>query len=344
MVHREDLAEVEKALQHAIKTHIEFHAEFRIIRADGAVRWIESFGRISYDDYRKAKRIIGVNSDITERKNTEEALRKSEFRFRRLVDSNIIPILVGRMEGITEANDAFLNMIGYTRAELVNGSIDWMKMTPPDHLIKDMEGLELLKTQGFCPPFEKEFVLKDGRRVPFLVGATVVDTSPLEWLCFVIDLSDLKRAEAELRKAHDELERKVRERTQELAETVMTLEGEMQMRKKTEQQLRELSARLLRLQDEERRRIARDLHDSTGQVLTALKIKLASIEAVVAEVPKAKALFDGSEQLAEQALQEIRTLSHLLHPPLLDEVGFSSAAQWYVEGLASAAASLPHWS
>jgi two-component system NarL family sensor kinase len=207
-----------------------------------------------------------------------------------------------------------------------------VKMTPTEHLLRDMEGLELLKKQGFCPPFEKEYVLKDGRRVPFFVGATVVDTSPLEWLCFVVDLSDLKRAEAELRKAHDELERKVSERTQELAESVITLKSEMQVRKKTEQQLRELSARLLRLQDEERRRIARDLHDSTGQVLTALKINLSSIATVVADVPQAKTLCEDSNLLADQALQEIRTLSHLLHPPLLDEVGFSSAAQWYVDG------------
>jgi signal transduction histidine kinase len=145
-------------------------------------------------------------------------------------------------------------------------------------------------------------------------------------------LSDLKRAEAELRKAHDELERKVKERTQELAQSVMTLESEMQVRKKTEQQLRELSARLLRLQDEDRRRIARDLHDSTGQTLSALKMTLSSLEAAVGDIPKAKALFKDSNQLADQALQEIRTLSHLLHPPLLDEVGFSSAAQWYVDG------------
>ena len=332
MVQPEDLAGVEKALQHAINTHTEFHVDFRITRPDGAARWIESFGRIFYDDYSKAKRMVGVNSDVTERKNTEEALRKSEFRFRRLVDSNIIPIVVGRIEGVTEANDAFLKMIGYTREELAGGGIDWVEMTPAEHLLRDMEGLELLKKQGFCPPFEKEYVLKDGRRVPFLVGATVVGTSPLEWLGFVVDLSDLKRAEAELRKAHDELERKVSERTQELAEMVITLKSEMQVRKKTEQQLRELSARLLRLQDEERRRIARDLHDSTGQVLTALKIKLSSSGAMIADSPTAKAFFEDSTQLADQALQEIRTLSHLLHPPLLDEVGFSSAAQWYVEG------------
>jgi len=92
-----------------------------------------------------------------------------------------------------------------------------------------------------------------------------------------------------------------------------------------------LSSRLLSLQDEERRHIARDLHDSTGQTLTTLKMTLHSLASLIAGVPKAPNLLSELNALADQALQEIRTTSHLLYPPLLDEVGFSSAAQWYVD-------------
>jgi C4-dicarboxylate-specific signal transduction histidine kinase len=94
----------------------------------------------------------------------------------------------------------------------------------------------------------------------------MLSLSPLKTLCFVVDLSDLKRLEAELRAAHHELEHKVEERTQDLAKTVKSLESEVEVREKTELQLRELSGRVLRLQDEERRRVARDLHDSTGRL------------------------------------------------------------------------------
>ena len=256
---------------------------------------------------------------------------RSEFRFRRLIESNIIPVVFGVMELITQANDAFLSMVGYSRDDLVAGRIDWMKMTPPEHAAKDMHALEQLKTQGFCTPFEKEYIHKDGSRIPILVGVTVLNPSPLEWLAFVLDLSDLKRVEADLRKSEEELEQKVEERTQALVASLASLESEIGVRRKTEEQLHELSARLLRLQDEERRRIARDLHDSTGQTLSALKMTLASLASLIADVPKAPNLLSDLEALADQALQEIRTTSHLLHPPLLDEVGFSSAAQWYVD-------------
>jgi PAS domain S-box-containing protein len=147
-----------------------------------------------------------------------------------------------------------------------------------------------------------------------------------------IDITDRKRVEAELRSSREDLERTVDARTQELARSLANLESEIELRKTTEKALRELSVRTLRLQDEERRRFARDLHDSTGQTLVALKISLGTLQQLMTQISKAPGLLDDLEALAEQALQEIRTTSHLLHPPMLDEVGFSSAAQWYIDG------------
>jgi len=144
--------------------------------------------------------------------------------------------------------------------------------------------------------------------------------------------ADLKESEAALRSARDELERRVEDRTAELMETLARVETEVKVRAEAEARMRELSARLLRLQDEERRRIARDLHDTTGQTLSALKLSLASLHSVVGNAPTTQALFEDINGLADQALKEIRTTSHLLHPPLLDEAGFASAARWYSEG------------
>jgi two-component system NarL family sensor kinase len=99
-------------------------------------------------------------------------------------------------------------------------------------------------------------------------------------------------------------------------------------------QLQNLSQRLLKVQDEERRRVARDLHDSTGQTLTALKISVALLRQKLEDDEQIREELSEIALLADQALQEIRTTSYLLHPPLLDEAGFTSAAQWYVEGFA----------
>src|SRR6202021_3704188 len=99
-------------------------------------------------------------------------------------------------------------------------------------------------------------------------------------------------------------------------------------------ELQKLSQRLLKVQDEERRKIARDLHDSTGQTLAALKMSILFLQQSCTEDAPRLALISQVEALADQALEEIRTTSYLLHPPLLDEVGFACAAEWYIDGFA----------
>lgn len=99
-------------------------------------------------------------------------------------------------------------------------------------------------------------------------------------------------------------------------------------------ELQILSQRLLRVQDEERRKLARDLHDSTGQTLAALKITVSLLKQSCKKDPEKMVLVSELAALADQASDEIRTLSHLLHPPLLDEIGFAYAAEWYIEGFA----------
>ena len=123
----------------------------------------------------------------------------------------------------------------------------------------------------------------------------------------------------ELQRAHDDLEHRVHQRTTDLEKTNEALKG--------------LSAHVLHVQDEERRRIARDLHDSTVQALTALKINLSTLlKSFQADGRQASMLLQDSSELAEQAVNEIRTISHLLHPPDLDDFGLESALTWYTAG------------
>jgi signal transduction histidine kinase len=137
----------------------------------------------------------------------------------------------------------------------------------------------------------------------------------------VIAMGEARRRQNEmLRKGQADLEDRVKERTAEL-------DG-------ANQSLRELSARLLQLQDDERRRIARELHDSIGQMLAGLNMNLTTVRADIERLTKTTAALTDSESLVQQMNNEVRTLSHLLHPPLLDEAGLSSAVRWYLDGFA----------
>jgi signal transduction histidine kinase len=117
-----------------------------------------------------------------------------------------------------------------------------------------------------------------------------------------------------------------------LSASFWTLLMELKERRQAEEIVRKLSGRLLKVQDEERRRIARELHDSLGQMLTSLKMNLDQMVSQGTAPASQREKIETCCELTQQSLDETRTLSYLLHPPLLDEFGFGSAARWYVDG------------
>jgi signal transduction histidine kinase len=139
--------------------------------------------------------------------------------------------------------------------------------------------------------------------------------------------TELRDSENQLHVLFDGLENEVRIRTRQLEEQNAEILEQAE-------QLRDLSNRLLQSQDDERRRIARELHDSTGQVVTVLGLNLAAIMPRVKRHPVIRQSIEESLDLIHQLSSEIRTMSYLLHPPLLDLTGLSGAIQWYVAGLA----------
>jgi len=163
----------------------------------------------------------------------------------------------------------------------------------------------------FLPPKHTLFIVNRDQiigLIAFLVAMTLI-----------VAMGELRRRENErLRQAQSDLEERVRQRTAELDIA--------------NQDLRQLTARLMQLQDEERRRIARELHDSVGQMLVALSMNLTTVGSDIERLSQtAKAVSDSAALVAEMN-KEVRTISYLLHPPLLDEAGLPSALRWYVDG------------
>jgi PAS domain S-box-containing protein len=138
---------------------------------------------------------IWAYRDITEQK-------RNEARFRSLVDSNVQGVLFWNRNGaITGGNDAFLKLIQHTRADLDSGRVRWAAMTPPEYTHLDVRALEEIAANGICAPYEKEFLLEDGSRVPVLIGSAAFKDNPDEGVSFVLNLTERKKLEQQFFRA-----------------------------------------------------------------------------------------------------------------------------------------------
>jgi PAS domain S-box-containing protein len=170
---------------------------------NGVVEGIITFGFEVTDQVLARRQAETLAEDL---RAQQIALTKSEARFSRLVESNIIGVILAGPDGtLIEANDAFLKMVGYTRDDLQNGVMNWMEMTPPEYTQQDEQVLQELATFKKCAPFEKEYIRKDGSRIPILLGAAQLESDELAWVCFILDQTESKKVEALLRQQAEEL-------------------------------------------------------------------------------------------------------------------------------------------
>jgi PAS domain S-box-containing protein len=187
----------DKAVLRRVRTDLErgetFNGEAINYRKDGGEFLLEWQIAPVRDTNGRTTYYVAVERDITDR-------RRTEARFRRLFESNSQGVIFWTSKGaITGANDAFLRLVRYSREDLEAGRVNWMTLTPPEYASLDQRCLEEVAANGSAAPYEKEYVLKDGTRVPVLLGAAAFEDNPNEGVCFVLDLTERKKAEVAIR-------------------------------------------------------------------------------------------------------------------------------------------------
>ncbi|MBW4486283.1 MAG: CHASE domain-containing protein [Trichocoleus desertorum ATA4-8-CV12] len=163
-------------------------------------RWVRAFIYPVKDKQGHPREVVLMHEDITEQKQIETALRISESRFRRLFEADIIGLFFAKRDGaVSEANRAFLQMLGYTEEDLLAGKLRWDALTPGEYRYLDERAIQEDHLSGVCSPYEKEFIRKDGSRIPVLVGGARLENDPNVGLTFALDLTERKRAEDAIR-------------------------------------------------------------------------------------------------------------------------------------------------
>lgn len=155
-----------------------------------------------------------LQADLISIASMQREIEQREAKIRRLVDANIIGIVIWNVEGqILDANNEFLRIVGYDQHDLLSGRVSWADMTPPEWRDRNALALSELKNKRAAQPFEKEYIRKDGSRIPVLVGIASLEGTEGQGIAFVLDLTERKRAETEAR----ESERRFRNMQMELA-------------------------------------------------------------------------------------------------------------------------------
>jgi len=236
---------------------------------------------------------VELSRSAQRQRRQAEILTKAEQKFRSLLEAAPDAMLITTADGeIVLANSRADHLFGYSRQELLGKNI---RMLVPSWALSSYHVGELAA------------VCKDGSTFPSEISSSPLQTAEgLLVTSAIRDITERKRAE-----------QRIAEQTQQLHEA--------------NRELRHLSSRIVAIRDEERRRLGRELHDSQGQYLAAIKMNLEMIETTDSALSHAqKTALKEAINLLERSMREIRVISHLLHPPLLDEIGLQAVVPWYL--------------
>jgi PAS domain S-box-containing protein len=344
MIHPEDreryAQSVARTLDPALDGKLE--EEIRVRLPDGSSHWLSVSARMQFaGNPPKPERMAGLIGDITDRKNIEEAVKCRAAQYQTLLNQAPLGVyLVDADFRIRDVNPTALqafgdipNLIGRDFEEVIH--MLWDKKFAAEIIGIFRNTLDTGEPYQ-TPERSEHRIDRDATeyyewrvdRIPLPEGGFGV-------VCYFRDISGqvrsriaISESEDRFRKLAKTLESEVRVRTRELEERNSEV-------LKQAQTVQTLSSNLMHVQDEERRHIARELHDSAGQTLAALGMTLGSLAQLTSntESPIIAKIAE-AQTTVQQLTQEIRTTSYLLHPPLLDEVGLAAALRWYVDGVA----------
>lgn len=295
------------ALKHAHERNIAdlkvFDMEYRFVRPDGTLIWVDAHRELVFDQAGNLTGIAGTVQDITERKQAQEALRESVERYRYLFERSPMPMWVYDTEtlAILDANEAATRFLGYPREQLLGLTI--ADLRPAEDVPKLRATIA-----GLGPGLNASGVWKHRRHDGSLADTEIFShgferDGRSARLVLANDVTEKLRAAAELERAH--------------------------------RQLQALSARILELQESERAALARELHDRIGQSLSALSLglNLSRSQLAPATLPAVALRLEGAQKLLEATIGQVRNVMAELHPPALDDYGLYAALRTYAESL-----------
>ena len=280
-----------------------------------------------------------LRTEVAEREQAEESLRASQFQFAGILEIAAEAVIsTDAKQRITLYNHAAETIFGYTASEAIGQSLDLL-------IPERSRAVHHEHVSQFAQSGKKNRLMTDRQRVfglrkdgsEFHMAASVSQLEVAGEKVFTVicsDVTDEVRAEQALRSAHDELELRVRRRTAELEASNQSLQVEIKERRRAEEEIADLSRRMMRVQEEERAKLARELHDGATQNLVTLSLHLGRAQKKADNEQGLSGILDKCMYLAEESTNELRTVSYLLHPPLLEELGLNLALNSYVDGFA----------
>jgi PAS domain S-box-containing protein len=204
LIHPDDRNRVNSAIQSYMQSPESYEIHYRMCHKDGHYLHVVCRGGTIFENGKPA-RLLGLVRDISAERQSREALEQSESRFRRVVDSDIIGIVFWNKQtgGITDANDAFLQMVGYTKEEMLSGQVNWREMTPPEYRHLDEKAFEQMDQhpKGKCEPYEKQYIAKDGRRIDILLAVAYYFGRKDSGVAFILNITERKQAERDLKES-----------------------------------------------------------------------------------------------------------------------------------------------
>jgi PAS domain S-box-containing protein len=314
-IHPEDRLQVERELECSLAGRTDYEVEFRILRPDGSTRWIVFKARGEYSADSRPQRMLGVGLDITDRKRAEQEINRRDAQL--LVAQRIARL--GSYEWDISTNcvyrsEELCRIFGVSADEFEPTYEGYLKRVHPEDRQTTRETIEQAYRDREPFDFEERIVRPDGEiRVLHSQGSWVCEKgSAVKLIGICHDITERKQAEQQIRA------------------TNAALSDELKERARAEKEISALSARLITAQEEERTRLARELHDDVSQQIAAVSIAMSNLKK---EIPREySSLCDRSARIQTKLVQvaeSIRRLSHDLHPAILQHSGLSAALRTY---------------